>query len=64
MTRELITDILKLARSRKTLSARASCLLKGLIFFPFLLKSAAGSKGRDKNLAAAGQAGDDIYPIF
>ena len=64
MNRRMIKTIVRFSSSQKRWSGKALYLLKGLLFFPFLIRTLNGKSMRDESVSAASQAGDDIYPLF
>ena len=61
--REILKDIFRFSAAQKTLSRRTACLIKGLLFAPFLSR-VVRKAAADDTVSASSQAGDDIYPLF
>ena len=65
MKKNLISDILSLAFTRKKISDKLFYLFKGVAFIPFLFNEKRGKKERTRNVSSeAGVTGDDVYPLF
>jgi hypothetical protein len=60
----MMKTIIQLSSAQKRWSGKALYLLKGLLFFPFLIRKLDGKSMRDEAVSASSQVGDDIYPLF
>lgn len=64
MKNNLMTDMLRLALSKKKFSQRFFYLLKGIIFTPAIIIENKKRINNEKNRSDASLACDDVYPLF
>jgi hypothetical protein len=59
----IMRDVIRFSAAQKSFCRKTACLLKGLLFLPFLSR-VVRKAAVDDALSTMSQAGDDIYPLF
>lgn len=64
ISKQLMFYIVKISNNKKTIRDKIICLVKGIIFLPFLFKDLKEVKEIDVAISHPHEIGGDIYPLF
>lgn len=63
MKNRLFYDLMRFAAAQKNGKEKLIYMLRGIIYYFFLLKTVSGS-AKGNHASSGSESGDDIYPLF